>query len=131
MQGARVGRTSPVATVGEAEVFAQQGFDSLFVAYPLWLDDRPASVGAVGRAGHAAGSASTRVEGARRAGWPAPGVTGLVEVDSATTAPVWRRGRRRGGGRCRRGRAGGAGAFTFPGHSWACLPKIGVDGRDC
>lgn len=27
-----------VATVGEAEVFAEAGFDDLFIAYPLWLD---------------------------------------------------------------------------------------------
>ncbi|HLX89105.1 MAG TPA: alanine racemase, partial [Acidimicrobiales bacterium] len=27
-----------VATIGEAEVFADAGFDDLFVAYPLWVD---------------------------------------------------------------------------------------------
>ncbi|WP_374121973.1 alanine racemase [Frankia sp. AiPa1] len=27
-----------VATIGEAEVFADAGFDDLFIAYPLWLD---------------------------------------------------------------------------------------------
>jgi D-serine deaminase-like pyridoxal phosphate-dependent protein len=27
------------ATIGEAETFSRQGFDDIFVAYPLWLDD--------------------------------------------------------------------------------------------
>ena len=31
-----------VATIGEAEVFADAGFDDIFVAYPLWLDDAKA-----------------------------------------------------------------------------------------
>ena len=28
-----------VATVGEAETFVRAGFDDVFIAYPLWLDD--------------------------------------------------------------------------------------------
>jgi D-serine deaminase-like pyridoxal phosphate-dependent protein len=28
-----------VATLGEAETFARHGFDDIFIAYPLWLDD--------------------------------------------------------------------------------------------
>src|SRR5262245_32028329 len=27
------------ATIGEAETFSRHGFDDIFVAYPLWLDD--------------------------------------------------------------------------------------------
>ncbi|MGV1034878.1 MAG: alanine racemase [Microbacteriaceae bacterium] len=32
-----------VATIGEAEVFAAAGFDDVFIAYPLWLDERKAA----------------------------------------------------------------------------------------
>ena len=31
-----------VATIGEAEVFADQGCDDIVIAYPLWLDDAAA-----------------------------------------------------------------------------------------
>lgn len=107
-----------VATVGEAEVFAQQGFDDLFVAYPLWLDDdrrrRLARLAerATLRVGFDSVEAARRLAGA--------GVTGLVEVDS---------GHHRSGvapeaaGEVAAGAVEGGlevlGAFTFPGHSYA------------
>lgn len=107
-----------VATVGEAEVSAQQGFDDLFVAYPLWLDDDRR-----GRLARLAERATLRVgfdsvEAARRLA--GTGVTGLVEVDS---------GHHRSGvapeaaGEVAAGAVEGGlevlGAFTFPGHSYA------------
>lgn len=107
-----------VATVGEAEVFAQQGFDDLFVAYPLWLDDDRRR-----RLARLAERATLRVgfdsvEAARRLA--GTGVTGLVEVDS---------GHHRSGvapeaaGEVAAGAVEGGlevlGAFTFPGHSYA------------
>lgn len=107
-----------VATVGEAEVFAQQGFDDLFVAYPLWLDDdrRRRLARLVERATLRVGFDS--VEAARRLA--GTGVTGLVEVDS---------GHHRSGvapeaaGEVAAGAVEGGlevlGAFTFPGHSYA------------
>ena len=39
MQVAAGARGITVATLGEAEVFADAGFDDIFIAYPLWLDD--------------------------------------------------------------------------------------------
>ena len=69
-----------VATIGEAEVFAQSGFDDLLIAYPLWLDS-----GRRERLGRLAAEADVRVgfdsaeAAARLAG---VGVTGLLELDS-------------------------------------------------
>lgn len=56
-----------VATIGEAEVFADAGFDDLFVAYPLWPSDEA-------RARVAAVSARARV---------------LIGIDSAEAAAGW------------------------------------------
>lgn len=39
MQVAAGARGITVATLGEAEVFVAAGFDDVFVAYPLWIDD--------------------------------------------------------------------------------------------
>lgn len=113
-----------VATIGEAEVFADAGVDDLFIAYPLWLSDRKA-----GRLGDLAVRAKLTVgvdsaEGAARLGQglgPAAGNVGvLVEVDS---------GHHRSGVRAQSAAdiaqaaadAGldVAGVFTFPGHSYA------------
>lgn len=107
-----------VATIGEAEVFAQSGFDDLFIAYPLWLDS-----GRRERLGRLAAEADVRVgfdsaeAAARLAG---VGVTGLLELDSghhrSGVAPE-----RAGEVAAAAAQAGleVAGLFTFPGHSYA------------
>ncbi len=111
-----------VATLGEAEVLARHGCDDLFVAYPLWVDERAADRlrDLAERATVAIGVDS--VEGAARAGrLLAPfAVEVVVEVDS---------GQHRTG--CRPDEAGAVavaaaraglrvrGVFTFPGHSYA------------
>ena len=111
-----------VATLGEAEVMVRHGCEDVFVAYPLWVDERAAQRlrDLDERAAVAIGVDS--VEGAARAGrlLGTSGVEILVEVDS---------GQHRSG--CRPGDAGGVavaaaraglrvrGVFTFPGHSYA------------
>jgi D-serine deaminase-like pyridoxal phosphate-dependent protein len=111
-----------VATLGEAEVLARHGCGDLFVAYPLWVDERCAERlrDLAERATMAIGVDS--VEGAARAGrLLAPhAVEVLVEVDS---------GQHRTG--CQPDEAGAVavaaarsglrvrGVFTFPGHSYA------------
>lgn len=107
-----------VATVGEAAVFAQDGFDDLFIAYPLWLDDErrrrlarlAAEVSVV--VGFDSAEAAARLVGT--------GVSGLVEVDSghhrSGVAPD------AAGALAARAAEAGldvAGVFTFPGHSYA------------
>jgi D-serine deaminase-like pyridoxal phosphate-dependent protein len=108
-----------VATVGEAEVFVDHGFDDVFVAYPLWPDEhRAARLRALAeRATLAVGVDG--VESAERLGRLVPGLAVLVEVDS---------GQHRSGGPP--GQAGTVaaaaarsgldvrGAFTFPGHGY-------------
>ncbi|WP_416889702.1 alanine racemase [Microbacterium sp.] len=107
-----------VATIGEAEVFAQAGFDDLFIAYPLWIDEerharlRRVSEWAVVTVG------IDSAEGARRL--VGSGVSALVEVDS---------GHHRTGVDPREaGELAAAavavglpvvGVFAFPGHSYA------------
>ena len=72
-----------VATLGEAETFARQGFDDIFIAYPLWLDDVAAR-----RLRDLTGDATVTIgvdstEGAAAAGRHlGEGVRALVEVDS-------------------------------------------------
>lgn len=109
------------ATVGEAETFARNGFDDIFIAYPLWLDDPTA-----GRLRDVLGLATVTigidsVEGAAEAGRlvGAHGVQALVEVDCGQH----RSGvlpRHAGGLAVTAARAGldVRGAFTFPGHSY-------------
>ena len=107
-----------VATLGEAEVFLQGGFDDLFVAYPVWADDARRR-----RLSRLAAEASVRVgfdsvdAAARLAG---TGASGLVEVDSGQhrsgVAP------QDAGELAARASALGlevVGVFTFPGHSYA------------
>jgi D-serine deaminase-like pyridoxal phosphate-dependent protein len=113
-----------VATVGEAETFARQGLEDIFIAYPLWLDDMSA------RRLHDLLPTTTLTlgldseEGAARAGMllsnPGDRMRFLVEVDC---------GQHRSG--VLPGNAGRVaevaarcgldvrGAFTFPGHSYA------------
>lgn len=106
-----------VATIGEAEVFAQAGFDDVFIAYPLWLDGdrvarlrRLASAGTV-RVGFDSVEAAQRLVGV--------GVEGIVEVDSghhrSGVAPD------AAGALAAAALEAGlpvAGVFTFPGHSY-------------
>lgn len=111
-----------VATVGEAEAFADAGVDDLFVAYPLWLTEAAAERvrRLAGRARLAIGCDS--VESAARAAelLRGSGVELVVEVDSghhrSGAAPE-------GAGAVGRAAADGGlpvrGVFTFPGHSYA------------
>ena len=109
-----------VATVSEAEVFADAGCRDLFVAYPLWVDaTRGARVRALTeRVVLSVGIDS--VEGARALAAHAPGTAVLVEVDSGhhrsgvppTQAGETAEGAARAGLDVR-------GVFTFPGHSYA------------
>lgn len=112
-----------VATVGETETFAQDGFDDLFIAYPVWPDAarrrRVARLAAQGRVVLGIDS----IEAAR--GWVGAGVTALVEIDSghhrSGVAPD-----AAGELAAAAGQAGlpVEGVFTFPGHSYA------PEGRD-
>lgn len=119
IQSGAVGLT--VATMSEAEAFARYGFDDLFIAYPLWLDEDRAH-----RLHHLLEKATVRVgadsvEGVRQlAPLAAENLSVLVEVDS---------GQHRTGvqptdaGRVAAAAAEAglnvAGVFTFPGHSYA------------
>jgi D-serine deaminase-like pyridoxal phosphate-dependent protein len=118
-----------VATIGEAEVFAAAGFDDIFLAYPLWVDESNAS-----RLAKVAGRARLRVglasaDGARQLARHAPGVEVVVEVDSGH--------HRTGvqpdaaGALAEAARDAGlevAGVFTFPGHGYQ-PGKTGDAGR--
>ncbi|WP_395659874.1 alanine racemase [Nocardioides sp.] len=119
LEAGAVGLT--VATVGEAEVFADHGVEDLFIAYPLWLTEDAARRlrDLAGRADLAIGVDSTT--SADRAGALLAGaeVAVLVEIDS---------GQHRSG--CPPEEAGGVasaaaaaglavrGVFTFPGHAY-------------
>ncbi|WP_440714025.1 alanine racemase [Gordonia sp. FQ] len=114
-----------VATIGEAEAFADAGYTDLFIAYPLWLSgDKAARLRAL------AGRAAVRVgvdspEGARRlaAGLGGAHVRVLVEVDSGmhrTGAPP-----ADAGAVAAVARDAGldvVGVFTFPGHGYGPGP---------
>ena len=111
-----------VATIGEAEVFAQHGVDDIFVAYPLWLTDEAAvRLRAIAEVAQVAIGVDSAEAATRAASLLAgSGVEALVEVDS---------GHHRSGIQAS---AAGAlavaaeeaglpvrGVFTFPGHSYA------------
>jgi D-serine deaminase-like pyridoxal phosphate-dependent protein len=111
-----------VATLGEAEVFARHGFSDLFLAYPVYVDQRAAErLRALAGGGRVAIGVDS-VQGAATVGrlLGRYGVEVVVEIDS---------GQHRTG--CRPSEAGtvaaaaahaGAtvrGVFTFPGHSYA------------
>ncbi|MFC6285295.1 alanine racemase [Nocardioides sp. GCM10027113] len=111
-----------VATVNEAEAFAREGFDDIFIAYPLWVDD---VTGARLRDVLTATTLTIgidSVEGAAAAGrlLGAHGVRVLVEVDSGhgrsgvppEEAGILAQKAARAGLDVR-------GVFTFPGHSYA------------
>lgn len=111
-----------VATIGEAELFARHGCEDIFIAYPLWLDERAANrVRELTEKAHVAFAvdSSAAAANAGRLLGRTP-VEVLVEVDSgqhrtgvapheagavATTAM-------RAGLEVR-------GVFTFPGHAYA------------
>lgn len=122
-----------VATVGEAEVFADHGHDDLFVAYPLWLDvARGARVAALAeRVGLTFGvdSAEGAAQAARVLGEARARVRVRVEVDSGHhrtgVAPA------DAGAVARAADAAGLvveGIFTFPGHAYAA--GAGAAARD-
>lgn len=108
-----------VATIGEAEVFAQAGFDDLFLAYPVWVDQqRRRRLGRLAQAGTSLRIGFDSVEGAARL--TGLGITGLVEIDSGHH----RSGVAPGEAGVLAARAVEAGldvvgVFTFPGHSYA------------
>lgn len=110
-----------LATVGEAEVFAEAGFDDIFIAYPVWPSESRAA-----RIRTLAERVSLRlgvdsVEGARALGAALPdGVEVLVEVDSGHHRSGVRPADA-GGVAVAAARAGlrVVGVFTFPGHSYA------------
>ncbi|MFJ9770450.1 alanine racemase [Kitasatospora sp. NPDC101157] len=113
-----------VATIGEAEVFAEHGATDLFIAYPLWIGPRQAERlrRLTTRARIAIGTDSVEAAEAagRQLGAAAGDIEVLVEIDS---------GHHRSGVRPARAvevadaaaRAGlrVGGVFTFPGHGYA------------
>jgi D-serine deaminase-like pyridoxal phosphate-dependent protein len=108
-----------VATIGEAEVFAEAGFDDIFIAYPLWADEsnerrlRALAERIRLRVGVASGA------GARRLAERAPGLEVAVEVDSGhhrTGAAPHAAGDIAGTAADAGLRV--AGVFTFPGHGY-------------
>lgn len=121
-----------VATLGEAEVFADHGVTDLFVAYPLWAaDDLAHRVAALSEHVRLAVGADSQeaVELLRRALRPPERLRVLVEVDcglgrsgvapadaARVAAAVDRTGLELGG------------VFTFPGHSYA--PGMAGSARD-
>ena len=111
-----------VATIGEAEVFAEHGVESLFIAYPLWLtDDAAARLRDLGgRVDLAIGVDSVASAGRVGALLGGAGVAVLVEVDSGQhrtgTAPA------EAGTIATAAVEAGLevrGLFTFPGHGYA------------
>jgi D-serine deaminase-like pyridoxal phosphate-dependent protein len=108
-----------VATIGEAEVFADEGFGDLFIAYPLWVNaDAAGRLHRLAAGGARLAVGCDSVEAGRNlAGLP---VEVMVELDS---------GHHRSGvrpeeaGELAAALAGRGltvrGAFTFPGHSYS------------
>ncbi len=112
-----------VATIGEAEVFVAGGSHDVFIAYPLWIDDRAARrlVALTGHARVAVGVDSA--EGARQLGRTLGAAAGEVPVRVEVDC-----GHRRSGvlpseavGVAQAAASAGlrvSGIFTFPGHSY-------------
>ncbi|HYH76823.1 MAG TPA: D-TA family PLP-dependent enzyme [Arthrobacter sp.] len=113
-----------VATIGEAEVFADAGIDDIFIAYPLWMSPRKAErlrrLASTTRISVGVDSAAGAIMLGSSLGQVAGKVTVLVEIDS---------GHHRSGVRPEAAAAVAeaashaglqvAGVFTFPGHSYA------------
>ncbi|MGW3230348.1 D-TA family PLP-dependent enzyme [Kitasatospora sp. NPDC001095] len=113
-----------VATIGEAEVFAEHGATDLFIAYPLWIGPRQAQrlrrLAAGARIAIGADSAEAVGAAGRQLGDAAGDIEVLVEIDSghhrsgvlpAAAVAVARAAAAAGF------RVGGV--FTFPGHGYA------------
>jgi D-serine deaminase-like pyridoxal phosphate-dependent protein len=125
-----------VATVSEAEAFCRAGFDDLFIAYPLWVDDLTArrlrdvlttATVTIGVDSAAGAAAAGRLLGAH-------GLRALIEVDSghhrsgvppADAGALARQATRTG--------LDVRGVFTFPGHSYAtgALAQAAADESRC
>lgn len=113
-----------VATIGEAEVFAEHGIDDLFIAYPLWVGPRQArrlrDLTTKARIAVGVDSAEAAEVMATSLGDGVGDIEVLLEVDSghhrSGIAPenvvALARAAERAGLRC-------TGIFTFPGHSYA------------
>ncbi|MFE5586833.1 alanine racemase [Kitasatospora sp. NPDC056531] len=113
-----------VATIGEAEVFAEHGVTDLFIAYPLWIVPRQAErlrrLGTGARIAIGTDSVEAAEAAGRHLGDAAGDIEVLVEIDSghhrsgvspAQAVEVARAAARAGL------RVGGV--FTFPGHGYA------------
>ncbi|MDP5228661.1 MULTISPECIES: D-TA family PLP-dependent enzyme [Arthrobacter] len=122
-----------VATIGEAEVFAEHGAADIFVAYPLWLSpgkaERLRTLSRSARISFGTDSAEAVREAGRLLGDDAGRLSVLVEIDS---------GHHRSGvtpeeavlvaDAARDAGFPVAGVFTFPGHSYAPgMPGAVVD----
>lgn len=107
-----------VATTGEAEVFADAGFDDLFIAYPIWVDaDASTRLRVLGEHVRLAVGCDSAVAAANLVGLPlevlveidsghhrtgvAPADAGTLAAEIAALGLVVR------------------GVFTFPGHSYS------------
>ncbi|KJS60209.1 D-TA family PLP-dependent enzyme [Streptomyces rubellomurinus] len=113
-----------VATIGEAEVFAEHGATDLFIAYPLWIGPRQAErlrrLGATARIAIGTDSVEAAEAAGRHLGASAADIEVLVEIDSGhhrsgvrpEQAVAVARASARAGLRV-------AGVFTFPGHGYA------------
>ncbi|HET6651939.1 MAG TPA: alanine racemase [Nocardioides sp.] len=120
-----------VATVSEAEVFADAGHTDLFIAYPLWLDhDRATRVRALlQRATLTLGvdSADAARRLAAQLAADAAGIRTLVEVDSGhhrSGVPPEEAGLVADAARHAGLEVGGV--FTFPGHSYSPAAQAAV-----
>jgi D-serine deaminase-like pyridoxal phosphate-dependent protein len=111
-----------VATIGEAEVFAEHGCHDLLIAYPLWLDDSSATrLRELARKATVAIGVDS-VAGAARAGLllGGSGLEVLVEVDSGhNRSGVVAADAGAVGAAAQRAGLVVRGVFTFPGHSYA------------
>ncbi|MBV2156689.1 D-TA family PLP-dependent enzyme [Kitasatospora sp. SUK 42] len=113
-----------VATIGEAEVFAEHGVTDLFIAYPLWIGPRQAErlrgLGTRARIAIGTDSVEAAEAAGRHLGDAAGDIEVLVEIDSghhrSGVRPVQAvevaRAAARAGLRV-------GGVFTFPGHGYA------------
>lgn len=112
-----------VATIGEAEVFADSGVTDIFIAYPLWVEahhaDRLRKLAAKCSLAVGVDSAESATAMGQRLGADAESIEVLIEVDSGhhrsgvlpgEVVDVARAASHAG--------LGIAGVFTFPGHSY-------------
>lgn len=113
-----------VATIGEAEVFADAGIRDIFIAYPLWISPQKAArlrlLASTATIAVGVDSAAGATMLGAGLGEAAGSVSVLVEIDSGhhrsgvspeAAAPVAEAASRAG--------LQVAGVFTFPGHSYA------------